>query len=67
MISVWIYTIKHSIDRMNNYKQSFGIQICDFIREREREREREKSKCKCINILVGVSQWQVHTNIHYWT
>ena len=44
MISVWIYTIKHSIDRMNNYKQSFGIQICDFIREREREREKERNQ-----------------------
>ena len=43
MISVWIYTIKHSIDRMNNYQQSFGIQICDFIGERERERERNQN------------------------
>ena len=27
---------------MNNYQQSFGIQICDFMRERERERERKR-------------------------
>ena len=29
---------------MNNYQQSFGIQICDFIREREREREKERNQ-----------------------